>query len=498
MVPDLTPGTPRIEPPILPLAIQLELKSGEEIIFAVRQSPLTPLAMLWPVGAGLVGWSVLNSMSLAVSGMLAPVIIQFGIIGLTTILALRWLIRDGLGWYVCWYVLTNQRLVVTRGLLRRTRQEAAIARIQTIRVERTNAAANALGIGDVIVLTASSTGAIHIQGVQGPEDVAYTIGLAQQGKLGRHGANGAPDAPSPLDAPAVRTALAVLLEEEEAADADADDDDRSHLLQGGFLHRSLDLAMLPGERVLDRLYRHWFTLLQRLLPPFLIGMVVVLLLALLRTISSGVALSWILTAFAGLGTFIWEMLIVANYIDDCFILTNQRIIDIDRSYFIFAKYQRETLYRSVQDVSIDQPLLGRFFSYGHLNFETAGRAPNIAMENMAHPRRTQERIFALINADRERRADADRKSQRKELHTSVGAVLTALMLATPDVRSLPVTTAVTRLRAAGLAVVIAGEQPSRRAAPGAVLAQSPSPGATVLRGSEVSLTLSRRPSAARP
>src|SRR6185312_14590009 len=147
MVPDLTPGTPRTEPPILPLAIQLELKSGEEIIFAVRQSPLTPLAMLWPVGTGLVGWSVLNSMSLAVSGMLAPTVIQFGIIGLTTILALRWLIRDGLGWYVCWYVLTNQRLVVSRGLLRRTRQEASIARIQTIRVERTNAPANVLGIG---------------------------------------------------------------------------------------------------------------------------------------------------------------------------------------------------------------------------------------------------------------------------------------------------------------------------------------------------------------
>jgi beta-lactam-binding protein with PASTA domain len=66
------------------------------------------------------------------------------------------------------------------------------------------------------------------------------------------------------------------------------------------------------------------------------------------------------------------------------------------------------------------------------------------------------------------------------------------------VRTLPVTAAVTRLRAAGFAVVIAGERPSRRVAPGAVLEQTPSPGATILRGSEVALTLSRRPAAARP
>jgi uncharacterized membrane protein YdbT with pleckstrin-like domain len=200
----------------------------------------------------------------------------------------------------------------------------------------------------------------------------------------------------------------------------------------------------------------------------------------------------------GVATLIWELLIVSNYIDDVFILTNQRIIDIDREYFIFAESRRETLYRSVQDVSINIPLLGRFFSYGHLNVETAGRAPNIEMQNMAHPRRTQGRIFALINADKEHRAEADRKSQRKELHSSVGAVLTALMIAAPDVRELPVAAAVTRLRAAGLGVAIVGEQPDRQHTPGVVLAQTPRPGATILRGGEVALTLSRRPTSARP
>ncbi|MGH2501743.1 MAG: PH domain-containing protein, partial [Ktedonobacterales bacterium] len=116
---------------ILPFTIQLDLKHGEEVIFAVRQSPLTPVAMLWPIALGVLGWGMLNAASLAVDGEPAPMLVQFGILVLTTILGMRWLVRDLLGWFVCWYVLTNQRLVVTRGLLRRRREEASSARIQT-------------------------------------------------------------------------------------------------------------------------------------------------------------------------------------------------------------------------------------------------------------------------------------------------------------------------------------------------------------------------------
>ncbi|HEX8730329.1 MAG TPA: PASTA domain-containing protein [Ktedonobacterales bacterium] len=252
--------------------------------------------------------------------------------------------------------------------------------------------------------------------------------------------------------------------------------------------------MLPGERVIDRIYRHWFVLLGRIFPPFLIGVVAVLLLAMLRAFSPRtLALSWSLTAIVALVIVGWALLIISNYIDDSFILTNQRIIDIDRKYLIFADSERETLYRSVQDVSINVPLFGRFFGYGDIHVETAGRAPNIDMAHMARPRETQERIFALINADREERAAADRKAQRKELRASVGAVLTALLLVAPDLRALPITAAITRLRAVGLTAIIAGERATNEAVPGVVLSQSPSPGATILRGSEVALTISRRP-----
>lgn len=482
----------------LPYPVRLIVEPDEEIVFAIRQSPLAPVAALWPIAIGFIGWAMLNAMSEAVANLPAPTIVQYGILVLSAALAARWLVRDALGWYVCWYILTDRRLIVSRGILRRLRYEASIARIQTIHFERPNPVANTLHIGDVQVLTASSTGAIWLRGVRNPEDVAYTITLVQQGKLGKHEEGDSNASASPLDSPTVRAAIDTLLIAEDSDD-EGEELERSDILLGGVMRRPIDLALLPGERVLDRLYRHWFVLMLRLAPPFSVGVAIIFALALLRAlVNLQSPVIWSLMVIVGLVAFVWDLLIVSNYIDDVFILTNQRIIDVDREYFIFAEARRETLYRSVQDVEINIPLLGRFFGYGHLHVETAGRAPNIDMQNMGNPRETQERIFALINADKERRDAAERKSQRKEIHSSLETVLTALMLATPDVRGLPVTVAATRLRAAGLGMVVAGERPSRRIAPGSVLAQTPGPGATALRGAEVALTLSRRPVGAHP
>lgn len=492
-----TDADPLVNDYELPLHVHLEIEPGETIVFAIRQSPLMPLAQLWPVAVGFFGWAFLNALAESVAGQSVPMVIQFAILAVTTILAFRWLIRDGLGWFVCWYVLTTRRIIVARGVLRRMRYEASVARIQTINFERSNPIANALRIGDVQVLTASSTGFIWLRGVSKPEDVTYTITLVKQGKYGKRDDDAASAGQSPVDTSVVHAAVGTLLAEED--DEVEEDTEHLQLLSGSLLRRPIDLAMLPGERVLDRLYRHWFTLFLRLLPPFGIGVAVIFVLAVVRTLIGGNLVGiFVLMMIAGLATLIWEMLIVTNYVDDVFILTTQRIIDVEREYFIFAEAQRETMFRNVQDVDIDIPLLGRYFDYGHIHVETAGRAPNIDMRNMSSPRRTQERIFALINSDKLEREANERKQQHKDLQSSLETVLNALMLATPDVRGLPVAAAVSRLRAVGLSVAIMGERPSSQVAPGIVLAQMPGPGATALRGAEVAITLSRRPTFARP
>ena len=477
------------------LETDLAVERDEELLFNVRQSPLTPLAQLWPVAVGLVGWVTLNAVSQAVAGASIPWITQVGVIALIVALALRWIVRDALGWYVRWYTLTDQRVIVAWGLLRRFRQEAALGQIQTVRVGRANLIANILNIGDVEAQTAGATGDLRLTGVAAPQAIMRAITLAQQERLDEHGdVSGAPTLH-----PAVQEALASI-GGSGAGDDDPLDPDPEGALSARWFRRSIPVTLLPGERVVRRLYRHWFVLLLKVWLPLLIGVVAIVVAAGMRVMLGPLvgSASWIVFAVGGGVALIWGLLTVANYIDDVFILTTQRIIDIDRQFFILSEERREAMYRNVQNVSVNTPLIGRLLGYGHITVETAGQAPNIDMNNIAHPRETQDRIFALVNSDKKRREEVEDQRERKGMHDSIGVVLSALMLVTPDVRGLPVTVAATRLRAAGLSVSVAGERPSSHVPPGSVLMQSPGPGATALRGAEVALTLSRRPTPARP
>lgn len=477
------------------LETDLAIEHDEELLFNVRQSPLTPIAQLWPIALGLFGWVALNAVSEAVVGSPIPWITQVGVLVLVGALTLRWIIRDGLGWYVRWYTLTDQRLIVAWGLLRRFHQEAALSQIQTVRVGRANLIANILNIGDVEAQTAGATGDLRLTGVAAPQAIMRAITLAQQERLDERG-----DAGGAMSLhPAVQDALAAI-----GGGADDDDGpldpDPEGALSARWFRRSIPITLLPGERVVRRLYRHWFVLLTKLWLPLLIGVVAIVVASGMRVMLGplvGTA-SWIVFAVGGGVALIWSLLTVANYIDDIFILTTQRIIDIDRQFFIISEERREAMYRNVQNVSVNTPLIGRLFGYGHIIVETAGQSPNIEMNNIARPRETQDRIFALVNSDKKRREEMEDQRERKGMHDSIGVVLSALMLVTPDVRGLPVTVAATRLRAAGLSVSVAGERPSSHVPPGSVLMQSPGPGATALRGAEVALTLSRRPTPMRP
>lgn len=477
------------------LGADVAVERDEEVLFNVHQSLLTPLGELWPVALGLFGWIALNAASETIAGVALPWVIEFGLIGLILALALRWLVLDGLGWYVRWYTLTDRRVIVAWGLLRRIHQEAALTQVQTVRVARANLIANILNIGDVEVVTAGATGDLRLTGVASPQRIVQVITQAQREQM-----NGHDSAPSgAVFHPTVALALDALggraADDEQSLDPDPDG-----ALSARWFRRSVPVSLLPGERVVMRLYRHWFVLLLKVWLPLLIGVVAISLASGLRMwLGPGVgSASWTIFAIGGSVSIVWGLLLIANYIDDIFILTTQRIIDIDRQFFIISEERREAMYRNVQNVSVNRPLLGRLLGYGHIIVETAGQSPNIDMSNIAHPRETQERIFALVNSDKTRRSEEESQRGRKDMRDSIGVVLSALMLVTPDVRGLPVAVAASRLRAAGLSVAVMGERPSADVRPGVVLAQLPGPGVSALRGAEVALTLSRRVTGVHP
>ncbi|HEU0026939.1 MAG TPA: PH domain-containing protein [Ktedonobacterales bacterium] len=487
-----------------PEAARVRGRTEERVLFLLRQSLAAPLVTMWPVAVGGIVWLALNGLSLGLTGQLLPEPLQLGIFALLLALAARWLIRDGLNWYACSYTLTNTRLIVAWGVLSRRRRQAPLAHIQNVRVIWPNLLSNLLDIGDVGVRTAGAGGDLRLTGVRQPEAVARAITEAQRTVSGaRREPALARDQSKSADGDRVSAvAKAVLLAMDAMgglADVGPDGDGREVQEPGGggsvadgVLRRAL-VSLLPGERVVARLHRHWFALLRKLALPVAMGVVLVIAGAFVRSLFAPAAtnLSWAITSAGALTLLAWGGLVTLNYMDDVFILTTRRIIDIDRRYAILAEARREALYGAIQDVAVSAPPLGRIFGYGRIVVETAGQAPNIEMDNIARPLETQDHIFALIRREKQRAAAKESQTQRRDLRTVVGQALSALLIPMPDARGLPVTEAVTRLQRAGLSVNIVAQRVSAPGAPGIVLGQSPRPGAVLVRGGEAQIVVSR-------
>ncbi|HNS63141.1 MAG TPA: PH domain-containing protein [Anaerolineaceae bacterium] len=119
-----------------------------------------------------------------------------------------------------------------------------------------------------------------------------------------------------------------------------------------------------SETVLFTTRQHWFLLVQQIfLELVLIGIVTVIIL-LLSDISSFFYLGFILLAVPLFG-LIRDILI---YSSQQFLVTNRRVIHIRG---IFHKTVMDSSLEKVNDVRMDQPLLGRVFDFGDVQILTA-------------------------------------------------------------------------------------------------------------------------------
>lgn len=495
-------------------AVHAGRRSDERVLFTMRQSAIAPLVTMWPVLAGIALTLALNGLSLWLTGFVLPIPFQVGLFVLLLILSARWLIHDGLNWYACSYTLTNTRLIVGWGVLSRRRRQAPLAQIQNVRVIWPNPIANWLNVGDVGVRTGGASGDLLLSVVRQPEAVARAIMEAQraststtrEGILTRRGVR---DGRNTADADGLNAAAKAVLQVMDSMGApteenpDAEDREESQGGDGagtsGVLRRAL-VTLLPGERLVAQLHRHWFALLRKLALPLAFGALLIIAGSLLSPLPalSSMNASWVMIGAGALLGLIWGGLVTLNYMDDVFILTTRRIIDIDRRFAVLAEARREAFYTAVQDVVVSSPPLGRIFGYGRIRVETAGQAPNIEMDNIAYPLETQDRIFALIRSEKQRNATKERQNHRRDVRAEVALALNALLVPMPDVRNLPIGEAITLMRRAGLSVSVAPRRSSVAGTHGRVIGQAPRPGAILVRGGEAQLAVSMLNAAAPP
>lgn len=103
-----------------------------------------------------------------------------------------------------------------------------------------------------------------------------------------------------------------------------------------------------------------------------------------------------------IGTIFWYVMtfgfILANFLHwffNIYIVTNERIVDID-FYYLLYKHFSEAELTKIQDISFTSSgLLATIFNYGNVLVETAGELPSIEFESIPHPQKVVEKIRLL-------------------------------------------------------------------------------------------------------
>ncbi|HBR80365.1 MAG: hypothetical protein UX09_C0051G0003 [Candidatus Uhrbacteria bacterium GW2011_GWE2_45_35] len=168
----------------------------------------------------------------------------------------------------------------------------------------------------------------------------------------------------------------------------------------------MDLQHLPnaraGEKVELFLRRNWTTPLEIIIYTSLLFGVPVLGLWLfneqisdwLTTPYIGQALVLAISAYA-LITWLFAFLEFTDYYLDVWIVTNERIINIEQKG-LFTRVASELHLTTVEDTTSEvKGMLHTFLDYGNVYVQTAGERTRFIFKNVPHPEKVKETIVRL-------------------------------------------------------------------------------------------------------
>ncbi len=175
------------------------------------------------------------------------------------------------------------------------------------------------------------------------------------------------------------------------------------------------------EQIVFRQRRHWFVLVGRLTTP--------LLLLLLFLVPSIFRLpppwqTWVRTAslvalaLAGLWV-IWRFL---DWTNDYYIITTKRVAHREKVLLV-RESRDETPLDKVQNVNIQQLLIGNLFGFGNLVIDTAAAAgvTRVTFDYVDNPARVQQLIFEQVSRVLAGERLETRRTIREKLEATVGA-----------------------------------------------------------------------------
>ncbi|MHB1356019.1 MAG: cyclic nucleotide-binding domain-containing protein [Anaerolineae bacterium] len=343
------------------------------------------------------------------------------------LLALIWFWLD---WRNDYFAVTTQRIVHHERVifLFEAREEAPIDRVQNVRIE-TGLQGSIFGYGNLIVETAAVAGVLRFTTIPRPEEMREAIFTQTNRMLAVNRASqrlqihdelakhlGSSDRPGPDTMPVPEGPYTLS-------------DSNSLQLKTKGLARFIEslgkLGIVPRTRIAEKegitWRKHWLFLISTTIIPFFLSGIcgTLVLIGWLNSPSwlGSVAPYFPMIAVAGLiVSFSWFFWRINDWANDLYIVTNDRIIDIERHPLFLSESRREASLGVIQNVGYKQNnLIAKVLNFGDVIVQTAGPGTFTFM-HVPNPRDVQREVFHRMEAFR--RVLHDRDSA--QLHSQLG------------------------------------------------------------------------------
>ena len=424
--------------------------------------------------------------------------------------------KDLVVWWLETYIVTNKRIIESSGLLNPKRKVTTLDKVQQVGIKTENFLGALLRFGTVhIYLTGGDLLLKNVPHPRAVKDALTSITDDIKSKKPKE---------VPLPVPQDPELAAMLQKLAKGKDVkplqDADEpyykrdkdgkpikDDRllgPRRTFGGVLRIPAEIRYSSGEYTVKYIQRSMYVLLRNLAIP-VISLILILPIAVVTPSIGFIPSSWLQgwAFFMGLvvlGLLIAIGLIYINYVDDVYILTNKRIIDLERKLVFGFESRIEAEYKNIRDIRVEvSNVLERFLDVGNVYVETPGsKDTDIIFEHVDHPFILTDEISAIREykdkVDKAKKENDEKKNLNMWFSTVV-AKLEERGLQSPPLKGLDLLSAMAMAQEKGLEVVVVGEDiPTDDLPPGHVMQQSPPAGTLVSKGTKIEVLLSKKPS----
>lgn len=422
--------------------------------------------------------------------------------------------RDLVVWWYDVDIITDKRLIMWRGFLNPSRKETELEKIQLVALDQKTFGELFLRYGNLHLYIVGSE--IILKHVPRPKRVREAI----EGLTDEIRAKKKPDPPPPVPADPVMAEVLTKLGKPKDIPKPPDPDAKYPPLRdgrrigprrtfGGPFRIVCDVRYSWGESTVMYIQHSWFVLAQRMFLPVFVLLIVLPLTVYVpysSFLSRSLGLWFFILGLIILGLLVYILIVYINWVDDVYILTDKRIIDIERKLMFLYESRVDVEYKVIRDIKVTLPnLLLNLFDIGDVEVETPGTSENLVFKMVRHPLFIQDKINELKGLKEKVDKIKGENDRKKELQTWFGTVLTTQeqrpqetstsSKGAPNLQGMDLFDAIEKAGEVGLEVVVLGEEPTYTNV-GQVMYQSPPHGTLVEAGGELQVWLGRRPTPA--